>query len=287
MTGKGRLTVRLVYRAKKADSVGEMPKKSRKTTNRLKRKRPMSVALDHDDHPNPRLRYQPPDTVHRVHLKQVLRKPGHKVVADKQLDLLRGDVERDVFVYYAGDARLLDMPSVAIVGAREVTEGGKNRAYKIARELSEAGVVVVSGLAKGVDTAAHYGAIQNNGRTIAVIGTPLTKAYPAENKLLQEEIYEHHLLLSPFAPTDAVFKGNFPKRNRVMALLSDATVIVEASDTSGSLHQAAECLRSDRWLFIMKTVAENRALSWPADFIGRPKVAVLSNTKEILDAISK
>lgn len=265
----------------------EMLKKPRKTTNRRKLKKPMSLATDYDDLPSPRHRYQPPDKITRAHLQQVIRKPGHKVVADKQLDLLRSDNERDVFVYYASDASLLEMPSVAIVGAREVSEGGKNRAYKLARELSDAGIVVVSGLAKGVDTAAHYGAIKNGGRTIAVIGTPLTKAYPAENALLQEEIYEHHLLLSPFAAGETVFKGNFPKRNRVMALLSDATVIVEASDTSGSLHQAAECLRSDRWLFILKSVVDNAGLTWPAKFLGKPKVAILANTQEILDAIAR
>lgn len=246
----------------------------------------MSVAHDHEDRPTRQHRYLPPSDVSRVHLQQILRKPGYRVVADKQLDLLRSDNARDVFVYYAGDASLLDKPSVAIVGAREVSEGGKSRAYKLARELSSSGVVVVSGLAKGVDTAAHYGAIQNGGHTIAVIGTPLTKAYPAENKFLQEEIYERHLLLSPFANGEAVFKGNFPKRNRVMALLSDATVIVEASDTSGSLHQAAECLRSDRWLFIMKTVADDNALTWPQKFLGHPKVRVLSSTQEIVDAIT-
>jgi DNA processing protein len=245
----------------------------------------MSLATDHDERTQPSRRYQPPTNVVRTHLQQILRKPGHKVVADKQLDLLRANNERDVFVYYAGDSSLLGMPSVAIVGAREVSGEGRSRAYKLARELAEAGVVVVSGLAKGVDTAAHHGSIQNGGRTIAVIGTPLSKAYPAENKLLQEEIYEHHLLLSPFSPTDAVFRGNFPKRNRVMALLSDATVIVEASDTSGSLHQAAECLRSDRWLFVMKSVVDDSALTWPQKFLGHPKVLVLSSTQDILSRI--
>ena len=84
-----------------------------------------------------------------------------------------------------------------------------------------------------------------------------------------------------------MFRSNFPKRNRVMALLSDATVIVEASDTSGSLHQAAECLKNNRWLFIMRTVANDPSLSWPEKFIGKPRVAVLSSTEEILAAIAR
>jgi len=209
------------------------------------------------------------------------------VPAERQLDLLRSQRESDVCIYYAGNAELLLLPSVAIVGSREVSLDGLSRAYKLAKELAHADVVVASGLAKGVDTAAHLGAVQNGGRTMAVIGTPLEKAYPAANAPLQEEIYEHHLLVSPFAPGEPVFKGNFPKRNRVMALLSDATVIVEASDTSGSLHQAAECLRSNRWLFIMKAVAQDASLTWPAKFLGQPKVAVLSSTQQILDIIAR
>jgi DNA processing protein len=264
-----------------------MPKKPRKTANRRKLPKRMSIAADQDHVVRPRPRYRPPVDVCRVQLQQILRKPGRNIVAEKQLDLLRSGNERDVPIFYAGDSALLESPSVAIVGAREASKEGRNRAYVLAKQLSDAGIVVVSGLAKGIDTAAHYGAIDNNGRTIAVIGTPLTKAYPAENAALQEEIYSHHLLISPFKPDERVFKGNFPKRNRVMALLSDATVIAEASDTSGSLHQAAECLRSDRWLFIMKSVAENPDLSWPANFIGKPKVRVFSNTQEVIDAINQ
>ena len=138
----------------------------------------------------------------------------------------------------------------------------------------------------GVDTAAHFGAMDNGGRTIAVIGTPLNKAYPAENAEVQERIYREHLLLSPFAEGERTFKSSFPKRNRVMALLTDATVIVEASDTSGSLHQAAECVRSGRWLFIMKSVMDDPKLTWPHNFLGNPKVRLLHNTDEIVDAIS-
>jgi DNA protecting protein DprA len=247
----------------------------------------MSLAFDHDHFAAPaRRKYAPPTDVVWLPLHEVIRSASRNAVAEKQLDLLRTDPAKEVGVFISGDKSLFERRSVAIVGARDVSDAGKSRSYKLARELAEADIVVVSGLAKGVDTAAHYGAIQNGGRTIGVIGTPLTKAYPAENKALQEEIYQHHLLVSPFAPNEAVFKANFPKRNRVMALISDATVIVEASDTSGSLHQAAECVRSDRWLFIMKSVLENPSLTWPEKFLGNAKVRVFSKTNEIIDAIS-
>jgi DNA processing protein len=230
-------------------------------------------------------RYSPPPVIGQTDLRTVLARRGRAPIAEKQFDLLAGQGGREVPLFYAGDLSLLFGPSVAIVGARDVSNEGKSRAYKLAKELAGAGVTIVSGLAKGVDTAAHFGAIDYGGHTAAVIGTPVTKAYPAENAELQEQIYRKHLLLSPFAEEQAVFKGNFPKRNRVMALLTDATVIVEASDTSGSLHQAAECQRSDRWLFIMRSVLDNPALTWPKGFLGKPKVMVLSSTRDVLDAI--
>src|SRR5437879_3348576 len=87
---------------------------------------------------------------------------------------------------------------------------------------------------------------------------------------LQERIYREHLLTSQFAPGKMVFQSNFPERNRLMAAISDATVIVEASDTSGSLHQAAECVHLGRWLFIAKSLAENPSFRWPKDFAQYP-----------------
>jgi DNA processing protein len=206
----------------------------------------------------------------------------------KQFTLLTGRRDDpDAPVYYAGELTLLNRPAVSIVGTREVSEEGRGRARRLARELARAGILVVSGLARGVDTASHLGAIEGGGHTAAVIGTPLDKAYPAENAPLQEEIYRSHLLLTPFPVGERVYPSNFPKRNRVMAAVTDATVIVEASDTSGTLHQAAECGLLGRWLFIMKSVAENPHLSWPAKFIGKERVEVLSSTMEILDAIRR
>lgn len=235
-----------------------------------------------------RSRYRSPAEVGRVTLPVLLDQIGRPALDAKQLDLLHSPKQDGVAtIYYAGDLDVLKPASVSIVGTRDVSEEGRKRARKLARELVEAGVTVVSGLAKGVDTEALTAAIQAGGRTAAVIGTPLDKAYPAENSALQELIYAEHLLLTPFAIGEPTFKGNFPKRNRVMAAVSDASVIVEASDTSGTLHQAAECGRLGRWLFIMRSVAENPALSWPAKFIDKPRVAVISSTQEVIDAIKR
>jgi len=166
-----------------------------------------------------------------------------------------------------------------------VSDDGAARARRLARELVAAGVVVVSGLAKGVDTVALTSAVESSGSVVAVIGTPLDRAYPAENARLQEHIYDKHLLLTPFRVGERTFKANFPKRNRVMAAISDATVIVEASDTSGTLHQAAECGRLGRWLFIMKSILDDERVSWPRNFMGKSKVALLNSTPDIIDAV--
>ncbi|WP_234844631.1 DNA-processing protein DprA [Sinorhizobium meliloti] len=229
--------------------------------------------------------YIPPQRMNTDTLQNLLNRFGRGAGNDRQLDLLRSYGAKDVFVHYSGDIRFLASKVVSIVGTREISEEGIKRANRLSRELASFGVVVMSGLAKGVDSVAHSAAIGVGGKTAAVIGTPLDRAYPAENADLQTEIYTHHLLLSPFGLGEEVYRSNFPARNRVMALLSDATVIVEASDTSGTLHQAAECQRSGRWLFIMKSVAEDSRLSWPKKFLNHEKTRVLGASEDILEAL--
>jgi DNA processing protein len=188
-------------------------------------------------------------------------------------------------LWCAGDLALTQRKSVAIVGTRSVSPEGAARARRLARELARAGIVVVSGLARGVDTDALSSAIEAGGRVIAVIGTPIDKAYPAENKRLQERIYSEHLLVSQFVPGRRVYQSNFPERNRLMAALSDATAIIEAGETSGTLHQAAECVRLGRWLFIAKSVLEDPSLRWPSKFRAEPRVRPLIETSDILEVV--
>jgi len=237
----------------------------------------------------PRSPYQRPPKIQAASLKELLAESGRPGLAERQFDLLRRPGREggkdDVRIFLSGDRALLTRKCVSIVGTREVSPEGWQRAAQLARRLASYGVVVVSGLAKGVDTAALDSAIKSGGSTIAVIGTPLSKAYPAENWGLQEEIWRHHLLMTPFAEGETVFRSNFPKRNRVMAAISDATVIIEASDTSGSLHQAAECQRLGRWLFIAKSVADDPTLKWPASFLSKPKTAVLMDTPALMSTI--
>jgi DNA processing protein len=198
-------------------------------------------------------------------------------------DLERLNAPKQLFL--AGNAELLRRrPKVSIVGSRNATPEGLRRAAKLAKILAENGVVVISGLAKGIDTAAHRAAMDAGGSTIAVIGTPLNKVYPRENAELQREIAEHHLVVSQFPEGYKTRPWDFPMRNRTMALIVDASVIVEAGDTSGSLSQGWEALRLARALFFMKSIEENKGLTWPKKMM-EYGAQVLGDPGELLDAL--
>ena len=176
-------------------------------------------------------------------------------------------------LYYRGWWDLIDAPKrIAIVGSRNVSEDGIRRTQRLVRLLVHDGFTIVSGLAKGVDTAAHTTAIENGGNTIAEIGTPITEYYPPENKELQDLIAEKYLLISQvpiwrYANQD--YRSNrlfFPERNATMSAVAQATVIVEASDTSGTLAQARAALQQGRKLFILDNCFRDPKLTWPARF---------------------
>ncbi len=171
---------------------------------------------------------------------------------------------RSLFV--AGDIGVLRQGArVSIVGSRRASAAGVERARTLAERLVARGAVVVSGLAAGIDTAAHEGAMAAGGRTIAVLGTPLDRTYPPENRVLQERIMAEHLAVSQFPPGAPASRKNFPMRNRTMALVSHATVIVEAGGKSGTIHQGWEALRLGRPLYLMEELLGDEALGWPQE----------------------
>ncbi len=171
-------------------------------------------------------------------------------------------------LYLAGDIELLRSGRrVSIVGSRKATAEGLVRTRILTKALVDRGVTVVSGLAEGIDTMAHETTITEGGRTVAVLGTSLDKVFPAKNRTLQDQIMQQHLVVSQFPLGAVVQKKNFPIRNRTMALLSDATCIVEAGEKSGTLHQGWEALRLGRLLFLMESIAKDPSLSWPARMI--------------------
>ncbi|WP_316202860.1 MULTISPECIES: DNA-processing protein DprA [unclassified Bradyrhizobium] len=183
-------------------------------------------------------------------------------------------------LYFQGAWELVETRCVAVVGSRNATEEGVRRAAKIARALVERGYTVVSGLATGIDTAAHTAAMEAGGQTIAVIGTPIGTYYPKENQALQRQIAEQHLLISQVpvlryasqhVPQNKLF---FPERNATMSALTEGTIIVEASDTSGTLTQARAALHQGRKLFILDSCFKREDITWPANFEKRGAIRV-------------
>lgn len=175
-------------------------------------------------------------------------------------------------LYYRGVWELVERPAVAVVGSRKATDAGLARARRITRELVNKNYTVVSGLAAGIDTAAHTAAIEAGGQTIAVVGTPLGQVYPKENADLQELIASRFLVISQVPVLRYSKQGPninrlfFPERNITMSALTSATIIVEASETSGTLTQAKAALFQGRKLFILDSCFERTDITWPRKF---------------------
>lgn len=184
-------------------------------------------------------------------------------------------------LFLAGDALLLTQGArVSVVGSRRASPEGLKRASKLSKLLVSHGIVVVSGLAEGIDTSAHTTAIECGGRTVAVLGTPLEEYFPAKNRALQELIMRDHLVVSQFASGSSAGKKAFPMRNRTMALLSDATVIVEAGEASGTIHQGWEALRLGRTLCIMESLVAS-GHKWCEEMLGYGAVVLSESNKAL------
>lgn len=183
--------------------------------------------------------------------------------------------------YYQGNWNLIHFPrSVSVVGTRNPSLEGIIRTKKLVKKLVEDEFLIVSGLAKGIDTAAHFTAIEHGGFTIAVIGTPLNRYYPLENRGLQDRIARDYLLLTqvPFSRYEQQsYQTNrffFPERNVTMSALTQATIIVEAGETSGTLVQARAALDQGRKLFILENNFQNSVLSWPKKLEGKGAIRI-------------
>jgi DNA processing protein len=154
-------------------------------------------------------------------------------------------------LYYTGDITIASKPSVAIVGARKATPYGKWAAYGFAKKLAEYDICVVSGMAYGVDSFAHKGAVENQGRTIAVLGCGVDICYPDSNRRLREDIIKEGLILSEYEPGAPPLPYRFPMRNRIISGLCLGTIIVEAGISSGSLITAEYAAEQGRNIYAL------------------------------------
>jgi DNA processing protein len=185
------------------------------------------------------------------------------------------------FLFYRGKLRRDDARSVAVVGTRGASEDGIRRATKLARLLAEQNVTVLSGLARGIDTAAHEATLASRGRTIAVLGTGILRAYPPENAELAERIIERGALVSQFWPDQSPARYTFPRRNVVTSGMSQGTVVIEASHTSGAKMQARLALEHGKQVFVLRTLVTTQP--WARKYLDRGAIEVA----EVDDIISR
>lgn len=179
----------------------------------------------------------------------------------------------------------LSMPQLAIVGSRYPTQSGQAQAFEFAQGLADAGLVITSGLARGVDAYAHKGALQSGGLTIAVLGTGLKQIYPKSNQRLADEISETGALVSEFALSSAALTGHFPRRNRIVSGLSLGTLVVEATLKSGSLITARQALEQNREVFALPGALSNPQKSG-CHYLIRQGAELIEAPEQIMESLN-
>ncbi|ROO52307.1 DNA processing protein [Micromonospora sp. Llam0] len=194
---------------------------------------------------------------------------------------LRGIKEAPPLLFTRGELRANDQ-AVAIIGSRKSSARGLGIARSVAESLANRGVTVASGLAHGIDTAAHTAALDAGGRTVAVIGTGIRNYYPPGNRRLQDHIADVGLVVSQFWPDSGPTRRSFPMRNAVMSGYAAATLVVEAGETSGARIQARLALGHGRPVILTSHALQSR---WAQALATKPGVHVVRGTAELIEAV--
>ena len=216
-----------------------------------------------------------------------LAKGGAELVtwADSRFPrMLKEIFEPPVLLYARGDLSLLSEACLAIVGSRKPTPYGTAVAERLASDLASRGVVIVSGLARGIDTAAHRGALAGGGKTIAVLGCGLDQCYPSENRKLKAEIERKGLVLSEFPLGSFAAPQNFPIRNRIISGLSLGVAVVEAAQYSGSLITARLALEQNREVFAVPGAVTNKN-SWGPNTLIKQGAKLIQDWKDVVEEL--
>ncbi len=187
-------------------------------------------------------------------------------------------------LYFKGTIKESDKNSISIVGSRKATYYGKMVAEKLSKDLSLAGLTIISGMARGIDTAAHKGVLSVNGRTIAVLGCGIDHIYPPENRRLAQEIEASGAVISEFSLSTLPERQNFPRRNRIISGLSLGTVVVEAAEKSGALITADFALDQGREVFAIPGNI-NSPLSNGSHNLIKQGAKLVNNYQDILEEI--
>ena len=206
------------------------------------------------------------------------------VLDDAYPENLRTVHDRPPVVFVSGSLTPEDARSIAIIGSRRASAAGLAAAAHIADTLVRAGYVVISGLAAGIDTAAHEAALHGGGRSVAVIGTGLRHSYPPQNAALQRRIAAEGAVVSQFWPDAPPTRKSFPLRNAVMSGLALGTVVVEASLRSGARVQARLALAHGRPVFLWRTLLDQ---PWARELAQRPGVYVIDEAAQVRQAVER
>jgi DNA processing protein len=199
--------------------------------------------------------------------------------------LLRQLTNPPTVLFLHGDPDLLSLPQLAVVGSRSPTTGGRRNAHEFAGRLAAAGLVISSGLATGIDAAAHQGALAADGLTLAVTGTGLDRVYPAKNRTLAHDIALHGLLVSEFPTGTPPLAANFPRRNRILAGLSLGTLVIEAALQSGSLITARLATEAGREVFALPGSIHN-PLARGCHALIRDGAALVESADQVLEELA-
>jgi DNA processing protein len=206
------------------------------------------------------------------------------VLDDEYPTNLRLVYNRPPFLFARGDLRPEDDRALAVVGTRSASEEGREQAARLARDLVDHGVTVLSGLALGIDAAAHDATLAAGGRTVAVMGAGIQRVYPAENRELAARIVDAGgALVSQFWPDAPPTRYSFPMRNVVMSGMAVGTVVVEASSTSGAKMQARLALDHGKRLFLVESLVMHER--WARDYAERPGATVVKCVDDVLVAL--
>lgn len=204
---------------------------------------------------------------------------------DNYPKLLKEIYDPPIILYYFGDILASDNKAIAIVGTRKMTGYGQAITEKFATELSQAGLTIVSGLARGVDSTAHRATLESSGRTLAILGGGLKRIFPPENIALAKRIADGFgAVISEFSPDEPSLPGNFPARNRIISGLSLATLVTEAAEDSGSLITAKSALEQGREVFAIPGPITSELSKGPSSLI-KQGARLVTDPVEILEEL--
>jgi DNA processing protein len=196
--------------------------------------------------------------------------------------LLEEIYDAPLVLYTRGLLEQPDAPRIAVVGSRRPTVYGLQAAHDIAQDLGSRGICIVSGLARGIDAAAHRGCMKGGGNTIAVLGCGIDVDYPPEHRQLKEQILHSGLVISEYPPATQPVPHNFPVRNRIISGLSLGVVVVEASEKSGSLITARLAMEQNREVFAIPGNITSRA-SYGPNFLIKQGAKLVQSYKDVID----